>query len=468
MKKGFDLIVIGGGAAGFAAVIKANELGAKALMVNSGLPIGGTCVNVGCVPSKRLIHLAQILHVVKSNSINGIKISLESFDFSKVITDEIELVRRMREEKYINVLKNLKNVQFIEGKAEFLSEREIRVNGETYIAEKFVLAVGSKTGIPPIEGLKETGFITHIEALSLKNRPRELMIVGAGPMGLEFGQLFSRFGTRVTILEFQPTIFGPGEREIVIRLQKILEKEGIVIKTNAKVLSAKKESGKKVLTYLIDGEKYNISGDEILVAAGKVPNTDGLGLERAGVEIDERKAIVVNEYLETSNKNIYAAGDCINQPLRLETTAGKEGSIAAENALTGSKKSIDYSSVPYTIFTDPELAGVGLTEAELMKRLGRCSCRVLELSNVPRAIINDSVEGAVKLVVHPDTKQILGVHILAPNAGEIISYAMVIVKSKMTIYDVLETLPVFPSLSEAVKLCALSFIKDVSKLSCCV
>lgn len=468
MNKRFDLIIIGGGAGGFAAAIKADELGARTLMVNTGLPLGGTCVNVGCVPSKKLIHYAEMLHLARANNLKGVDIAVNGFNFSKVIQEEIELVEMLRNEKYVKVLANLKNVEFIEGRGEFSSDREVNVNGKIYTSEKFILSVGSKTSIPPIEGLKETGFITHIEALRVSKQPCELLIIGAGPMGLEFGQIFSRFGTMVTILEYQPTIFQPGEREIVNRLQKILEREGVVIKTNARVIKADKKAGKKALIYLIDGKENLVSGDEILLAAGKTPNTEGMGLEKPGVEVDKRKAIMVNDYLETSNKDIYAAGDAINQPLRLETTAGKEGSLAAENALSSSKKTMDYTAVPYTIFTDPELAGVGLTEKELMEKLGSCSCRTLELFSVPKAIIKGRTEGVVKLVVHPETKHILGVHILAPNAGEIISQAMLMLKNKMTIYDVLETLPVFPTFSEALKLCALSFLKDVSKLSCCV
>ncbi len=466
--KKYDLIIIGGGAAGFAAAIKADELGAKTLMINTGLPLGGTCVNVGCIPSNKLIHIAKMLHLARNNRIKGFDIFVKNFNFSEIIQDEIQLVEVLREEKYVKVLKNLKNIDFIEGRAEFISPKEIRVGERTFIGEKFILAVGSKTTIPPVDGLKETGFITHIEALSLKEQPAELLIIGAGPIGLEFGQLFSRLGTKVTIVELMPTIFQAGEIELVNRLQKILEEEGIVIETNAKVLTAKRQSGKKVIKYLVDGKEKSVLCDEILIATGKTANTANLGLERAGVEVDNKKAIVVNEYLQTSNPDIYAAGDAINKPLRLETTAGKEGTLAAENALTNSKKGIDYSAVPYTIFTDPELAGVGLTEKELMEKTGRCACRTLDLSNVPRAVINNRTEGAVKLVIHPDTKQIVGVHILAPHAGEIVAQAMLIIKNKMTIYDVLETLPVFPTFSEAIKLCALSFTKNISQLSCCV
>ncbi|MFN3813903.1 MAG: mercury(II) reductase [Aquificaceae bacterium] len=472
MNRSFDLVILGGGAGGFASVIKAEELGAKTLMVNAGLPIGGTCVNVGCVPTKRLLYMAEVLQLEKNKKFDGIEMGIRKFDFSKVIQSELELVERMREEKYVKVIESLKNVKFIEGYATFISKNEIKVNGEIYKGKKFIIATGSRTTIPPIEGIKETGFITHIEALKIKELPKELLIIGAGPLGLEFAQMFSRFGSKVTVLELLPSIFMPGEREIVKRLERILSDEGITIKTNVRVKRAFKEGDKKVLEYsFLEGRQEiveRVSGDEILLATGRIPNTDGLNLDVTDVKVDKRKAIIVNEFLQTTNENIYAAGDVINLPLRLETTAGREGTIAAENALTNSEKSIDYDLVPYTIFTDPELSGIGLTEERLMEKIGRCSCRTVNFSNVPKAIIRERTEGMIKMVVHPDTKQVLGVHILSPNASEIIAQAMLIVKNNMTVHDIIETLPIFPSFSEAIKLCALSFISDISKLSCCV
>lgn len=468
MENNFDLIILGAGAAGFAAAIKSNEVGARTLLINSGLPIGGTCVNVGCVPSKRLLWSAEILHLVKNHKIPGIEAEVKTFDFSKVIQSEIELVEKMRETKYKDVLSDLKNVKFVEGQASFVSPEEIDVNGNRYKAKKFLIATGSTTTIPPIEGLNDTGFITHIEALKLKELPKKLLIIGAGPLGLEFAQLFSRFGTKVTVLELLPTIFQPGEASLVKRLENILVSQGISIKTNAKVKKAYRENGEKVLVYTLNGKEENIRGDEILLAAGKTPNTEGLNLDKARVEIDKKKRVMVNEFLQTSNENIYAAGDVTNLPLRLETTAGREGSIAAENILTGSNLSIDYDIVPYAIFTSPSLAGVGLTEKEQMKRMGVCSCRTFDFAKLPKAIIKEMTEGAIKMVIHPKTNQILGVHILAPDAGDLIAQAMLIIKNKMTIYDVIETLPVFPTFSEAIKLCALSFIKNISKISCCI
>ncbi len=464
----YDLIVIGAGAGGFAAAIRANELNAKTLMINDGMPLGGTCVNVGCVPSKALLYAGELLHLARHHGIPGIELNVKSFDFKEVIQHELDLVAIMRKEKYDKVLKRLEHVTVLQGRASFTSKDEVRADGKTFRAKKIIIATGSTASVPPIEGIKETGFITHTRALKLKVLPLELIIVGAGPLGLEFAQMYARFGSKVTILEFQPSIFQPGEEEVVNRLESLLTEEGITMKTRAKVKRAYKKGKKKVVMYRIDKTEYEVSGDEILLATGKTPNTKDLDLDKSGVETDRRHAVIVNQYLTTKNENVFAAGDVINQPSRLETTAGREGSIAAENALAGSKLTMDYDAVPYTIFTDPQLAGAGLIEQEQMNRMNTCACRSVELKNIPKAIILNRTEGLIKMAVHPKSGQILGVHILAPNAGELIAQAMMLIKNKNTIYDVIDSTPVFPTISEAIKTCALSFVKDISGLSCCV
>ena len=200
MKK-FDLIIIGGGAGAFAAAIRANELKIKTAIINAGLPLGGTCVNVGCLPSKILLHAGELLHMAKNHNVGGIELEVKEFDFNKVVKDEIAMVEMSRKDKYEKVLAKLENVSFIDGYAKFTGEKEIEVNGEIISAEKFIIATGSTANIPPIENIKEVGFITHIEALQLEKQPKELVIVGAGPVGLEFAQMYSRFGTKVTILQ---------------------------------------------------------------------------------------------------------------------------------------------------------------------------------------------------------------------------------------------------------------------------
>jgi len=386
MKK-FELVIIGGGAGAFATAIRANELKVKTAIINAGLPLGGTCVNVGCLPSKILLHAGEVLHMAKNHNVDGIELEVKKFDFNKVVKDEIKMVEMSREDKYEKVLANLDNVTLIEGFAKFIGEKEVEVNGEKLSAEKFVIATGSKANVPPIENIEEVGFFTHIEALQLEHQPKELVIVGAGPVGLEFAQMYSRFGTKVTVLEFGPTIFQPGELELVIKLRKILEDEGIKIYTNAKVVKVHKENDKKIVTYEHAGETKEVPTDEILLATGKTPNTKDLGLNNVGIEINDKQAIVVDNFFQTNKSHIFAIGDVSDAPLRLETTAGHEGTLVAENAISGTENSIDYDTVPYTIFTDPQFASVGWTEEKQIKEMGTCACRTVPFTIIPKAQI---------------------------------------------------------------------------------
>lgn len=256
----FDLIIIGGGAGAFASAIRANELRAKTAMINSGLPLGGTCVNVGCVPSKTLLHAGEILHLAKNHGIPGIDLGVKSFDFQKIIQDELALVERLRREKYEKVLKDLEYIRHIEGRAKFISQNQIEVNNQTLFGKRFIIATGSTANVPPIKGIRKVGFVTHIEALKFEQQPEELTVVGAGPLGLEFAQMYARFGTRVTILQRGLSIFPQGEKELTERLSELLSKEGINIKTNVEVQRARKENGKKILLYVADGKQEEASG----------------------------------------------------------------------------------------------------------------------------------------------------------------------------------------------------------------
>ncbi len=467
MKK-FDLIIIGGGAGAFATAIRANELKVKTAIINAGLPLGGTCVNVGCLPSKILLHAGEILHMAKNHNIGGIEIEVKKFDFNKVVKDEMAMVKMSRNDKYEKVLANLEYVTLIEGYAKFTGEKEVEVNSEKLSAKSFVIATGSKANIPPIENIKEVGFVTHIEALQLEKQPKELVIIGAGPVGLEFAQMYSRFGTKVTVLEFGKTIFRFGEPELVAQLRKILEGEGIKIYTGAKVIGTRKEDDKKIVVFEINGKQEEISADEILLATGKTPNTKNLGLENVGVEVNNKYAIMVDKFFQTNKSHIFAIGDVSNAPLRLETTAGHEGTLVAENATSETKNNIDYDTVPYTIFTDPQFASIGWTEERQIKEMGTCACRTVPFTIIPKAQIIRRTKGLIKMVIDPKTKQILGVHILAPNAGDLIAQAAILIKNKNTIDDVLSSMPVFPTLSESFKYAALAFTKDLSKLSCCI
>ena len=464
----YDLIIIGGGAAAFAAAIRANELGANTVMINDGLPLGGTCVNVGCVPTKALLHIAEARHNALLNNIPGLDVTIEPFDFATAIAHETALVGEMRSEKYANVLEHLEHVRLIEGRAKLISTHEVTVNEQTLYADNILLATGSTVTTPDIPGLSEAGYITHIAALRNTTLPKRLAVIGSGPVGLEFAQMFSRFGVEVTLLARGKRIAKNTEPVLSQRLATALGAEGITIHTETTVEHVTVNSGIKTLNLHSPSGPETLQVDEILLATGKTPNTAGLGLQSAGVDIDSRGAIIVSTDYRTSVENIFAAGDVAALPLRLEPTAGKEGTLAVSNMLNHEMRTIDFDSTPFTAFTDPELAGVGWTEAEMMKRLGTCLCKTVSFEHVPRAIITGRTEGAITIVADPETRIIRGVHILAPHAGELIAQAMMIAKNQNTIADVVDSLPMFPTLAESLKIAAISFDVDISKLSCCV
>lgn len=457
----FDLIIIGGGAGAFAAAIAANELGAKTLMVNSGLPLGGTCVNVGCVPSKYLLNVGELVFKAKNHELNAVSIPDVHFDFAKAIESELLLVGQLRAAKYTAILPHLAQVTFIEGKAKFISSDEIEVQptGQKVKGQKFIIATGSTATRLPVAGLDEVGYITHIEALVRKPQPKRLLIIGSGPLGLEFAQMFNNFGTKVNVLVRGGQILKETEPEIAEALDNYLSRDGISFWKHTKVIKVVREGNDKVVVADVNGQEMEFRADEILLATGKTPNTDNLGLENAEVKTNEAQAILVNDFYQTSASHIYAVGDVIDKPLRLETTAGKEGTYATTNALTQAQKMVDYRHVPYAVFTYPAVAGVGTR--------GQGESRVLDFKDVPKAQVIKDTRGVIKMVVQKADRKVLGIHLVAPHAAEIINEAMYILKAGMTVGDILQSLPVFPTLSESIKIVAQSFVSDISKLSCC-
>jgi len=464
----YDLIVIGGGAGGFGAAIKANDLGAKTALVHAGLPLGGTCVNVGCVPSKTLLHAAEVLHTATHHGIPGIELAMTHRDVAAIVRDELALVQQVRDEKYAAVLRELEHVTSIEGEARFADAHTITVGIRTLSADRFVIATGSTATVPPVAGLQDGGFLTHIEALRQERLPASLVVIGAGPVGLEFSQLYARLGTRVTVLQRGSSVGVRTEPSLAKRLVEVLEREGIRFVMNAEAVAVERAGLQKRVMYRVSNESAAVDAEEILLAAGKTSNTGTLGLENVPVTVDARKAIIVHPSLQTSAPHVYAVGDVAALPARVEMTAGHEGTLAVENALTGSEKRIDYDTVPYTVFTDPQLAGVGLTEDAQMDRLGVCACRTVSSEKLPKVRILKRTEGLIKMAIHPDTTQIMGVHILAPDAGDLVAQAMTIIRNRNTIDDVIDSLPMFPTLSESIKWAALAFTRDISKVSCCV
>ncbi|AGJ63898.1 mercury(II) reductase [Saccharolobus islandicus] len=451
-----DLVIIGYGAAGFAALIRANQLGIKPVVVGYG-EIGGTCVNVGCVPSKRMLRIGELYN--NSSKIVGKKLFPEFF---QAFQDKAEIVNSLRKEKYEDVI-NSYDVKLIIGKAHFISPNAIKVNGETIESKKFIIATGSSPNVPNIKGLTEVGFWTNVEALSPDKTISSLAIIGGRALALEFAQMYKRLGVDTIILQRSERILPDWEPEISLSVKNYLEKnDNIPIFINVRVKEVRKGNGGKIVVT----DKGEVEADEILLATGRKPNVE-MNLDAAGIELNDKGGIKVNEELRTSNPNVYAAGDVIGGPM-LEALAGRQGSIAAENAIMNVKRKIDMSSVPQVVFIEPNVAKVGLTALEAMKEGYDIDHRVVKMNNIAKAKILREDYGLIKMVIDKKFRNILGVQMFGKYAAEVINEAALAVKFRATIDDLIDTIHVFPTMAESLRIVALAFTSDVSKMSCCV
>jgi mercuric reductase len=464
-----DLIIIGGGTAAFSAALKAEAYGIRAAMIEKNV-LGGTCVNVGCIPSKNLLGVGEILHSGKHPTYAALAPCSNDVNFRQAIHDKDNLVRFLRNSKYEHVMAEFENVSHIEGQASFISDKMVKVNGRRIEVDNFIIATGSSPLIPAIRGIKSVDYITNVEALSLKEKPSSMIIIGGRALGLEFAQMYSRFGTMVTLLQRNQRVIPEHEPEISEMLHRYLVDEGIEIFTVVNITEAFQKNGVKFVKSIIGPERQEriFEADQLLVATGRKPNTTDLHLENTGVKLRENDgAININSEMRTSASNIWAAGDVVGNPM-LESLAAKEGAMAAENAITKSHKEIDFFSVPSAIFTSPQVASVGLTESQMIERYGFCSCKTLEMNQVPKALTVNQTKGLIKMVVDPKhNNRILGVHILANVAADIIHEAVMAVKYRLNVDDIIDTVHVFPTMTEAIKLVATSFKQDISKLTCC-
>ncbi len=466
MDKRFDLAVIGSGSAAFAATIKASDLGASVVMIERGT-LGGTCVNVGCVPSKHLLTVGDMLYYSSRNGFKGVKIPNGSLDLKTIIHQKQRLVNQLTRKKYVDVIQSLPNATLLKGSAKFISKDTLQVNGESVQAGKFVVATGSSTTVLPIEGINKIDYLTNTEALDLKELPKSIVVIGGGPLGLEFAQMYAHFATKVTLFELTPRILPNHEPEVSEALREILEDESIKIYTNSTVTKVARSGSRKLVEAKVNGKRREFRAEQLLLAAGRRPNTKNLGLQGIGVNLRKNGAILVDGEMQTSVPHVYAAGDVIGEPM-LETAAAKEGAIAAENALTNAGRKMDFTAVPSAVFTNPQVANVGMTEKQFMEKYHRCACRTLPMSSVPKAAVINDDRGLIKMVINPKSKQIVGVHIVCENAADIIHEAALAVKFRLTIDDIIDTVHTFPTLAESIKLVAQSFYRDVNRMSCCI
>ncbi|MTD31725.1 mercury(II) reductase [Planomicrobium sp. YIM 101495] len=460
----YDYIIIGSGGAAFSSAIEAVKQGAKVAMIERGT-VGGTCVNIGCVPSKTLLRAGEINHLARNNPFIGLHTSADEVDLAQLVKQKEELVTDLRNKKYVDLIDDY-GFELIKGEARFIDEYTIEVDGLKLSAKRFLIATGAAPAVPVISGLEEVDYLTSTTLLELKKVPKRLTVIGSGYIGVELGQLFHRLGSEVTLMQRSSRLFKEYDPEISEALTKALTEQGIRLVTGASYERIEQEGEVKKVYIEVDGQKRIIESDQLLIAAGRTPNTESLNLQAAGVKTGSLGEIRIDDYAKTTNERIYAAGDVTLGP-QFVYVAAYQGRVAAGNAVGGQNEKLDLAIVPGVTFTAPAVATVGLTEIQAKENGYDVITSVLSLEAVPRAQVNRETTGVFKLVADAKTRQLLGGHIVAENAGDVIYAVALAVKFGLTIENLNETLAPYLTMAEGVKLAALTFDKDVSQLSCC-
>ena len=464
-QEGADLIVVGGGSAGFAAAIQAHEMGAKVIMVNSG-PIGGTCVNVGCVPSKTLIRAAEDHYRAKLSRFEGIEHYSRVSDFAAIIGQKDELIASLRKEKYEDVIRAYEHIRLIEGEAKFISSDVIQVGALKLQAPRIIIATGSRPWIPPIPGLREANPLTSTTAFQMKRLPESIIVLGGRYVALECAQMLCRLGSDVTVLQRSHHILPTEDDDITESLARYLEQEGLHIETAVRVQNITRDNNGVCVHAEVSGKARVFTAEQILCATGRRPITEDMGLGEAGVNVAEDGRVVVDEHLQTTAPGVFAAGDVIGEPAFVYAAA-YEGNLAARNALGADVESRDYRALPWVIFTDPQVAGVGLNEKGAKQAGASVEVARMDLKHVPRALAARDTRGFIKLIKEGGSDRLLGARILAPEGGEQIMEPALAIRYGIGASGVASMFHPYLTQAEGIKLCAQGFMKDVSKLSCC-
>ena len=451
----YDLVMLGAGSAAFAAAFKARELGARVALVERGT-VGGTCDTVGCVPSKALLRPAELFWTAGHHPFPGIRIEADRVELPELVGQKDQLVGALGKE--LKALIDVYRFEVIEGSARFTGPDRAEVDGRPIAAAHYLVATGAAPWAPPIPGLEETGYLTSTTALELTELPAELIVVGANAIGLELGQYFLHLGSRVSFVEVLDRIAPFEEPEISAALEEHLVSQGAEVLAAAKVSEAGRAGQRVWLEIETDGELRRLEADKLLMATGRRAQTADLGLEAAGVETDPRGHIVVDDEMATSNPRVWAAGDVTTAP-QFVYVAALQGNMAAENALRHTGRKIDYRTMPRVTFTAPTVASVGLTEAQAREAGRPVMTSVLPLDAVPLAIVNRKTAGLIKLVADDSNGELLGAHILAEGAGEVIQAAVMAMKYRATVDEIADTFHPFLTMAEGLKLAAQGFGK---------
>jgi len=462
---GLHIAIVGTGSGAFAAAIKAVEQGTTVTIIEGAEDIGGTCVNIGCVPSKIFIRGAHIAHIQAHHNVAGLPLNTPSINRKAMMEQQQEQVEKLRHAKYESILESNAGINLMRGMARFKNVSTLIVtkkdgSKKEVKADRILLAVGASPSIPDIDGLKDTPYWTSTEALVAESIPEHLIVLGASVVALELAQAFRHIGANVTVVA-RSTLLSKEDSEIGEGLTTIFKDEGINVMLNTSPNSISHD-GKN---FSLKTNKGEISGDQLLVATGRASNSSSLRLENVGVNTDKHGSIIVDDHMRTNVENIYAAGDCTDQP-QFVYVAAAAGTRAARN-MTGDDIALDLTVMPAVVFTDPQVATVGLTEQQAKDQGLNVDSRTLDLENVPRALANMDTRGFIKLVAEKDSRRIVGCQVLAAEGGEIIQTATLAVRNRMTINDLADQLFPYLTMVEALKLTAQTFNKDVKQLSCC-
>lgn len=467
------IAIVGTGSGAFAAAIKAAEKGATVTLIEGGGVIGGTCVNIGCMPSKILIRGANIAHLQGHHVFNGLPLNTPAIDRRAMVQQQQAAVETLRYARYESILETNPAIKLIRGMARFKDASTLIVtkadgcekNSQIEIrADRFLLAVGARPMIPAIPGLADTPYWTSTEALIAENIPEHLVVLGGSVVALELAQAFFHLGSAVTMMA-RSTLLSKEDPEIGEGLKSAFEGEGITVQYHT-VPDAVGHDGKE---FILSTKHGDVRCDQLLVATGRQSNADTLALENAGVETSRNGGVVIDDYMRTNVKNIYAAGDCTNLPqfVYVAAAAGTRAAVNMTNLDKTNDVAIDLSVMPAVVFTDPQVATVGLTEQQGKDQGLAVESRTLELENIPRALANMDTRGFIKLVAEKDSGRIVGCQLLANEGGEIIQTAALAIRNRMTIDELADQLFPYLTMVEGLKLTAQTFNKDIKQLSCC-
>jgi mercury(II) reductase len=461
---GYDLVVLGAGSAGFSASITAADQGAQVALIGSGT-IGGTCVNIGCVPSKTLIRAAETLHNARATArFAGIAAEAEVTDWRETVRQKDALASALRQEKYIDLLPAHDGIDYREGAAR-LVDIGVEVNGERIATGRTIIATGARPAAPTILGIESVPYLTSTTALDLAQLPHSLLVIGGGYVGAELAQMFARAGVKVTLV-YRSRLLPEAEPEIGAALTGYFADEGIEVVSGITYRAIQRTEDGVVLAITRDGRNTTINAGQVLIASGRTPNIEGLGVAEHGIAVSSKGGIIIDDRMRTTRAGVYAAGDVTGRD-QFVYMAAYGAKLAAKNALNGDSLRYDNRAMPAIVFTDPQVASVGLTEAAARTAGYAVRVSMISLAQVPRALAARDTRGLIKVVAEAGSGRLLGAHILAPEGADSVQTATLAIRQGLSVDDLAET--IFPYLTtvEGLKLAALSFGKDIAKLSCC-